>query len=143
MKTIEINEKQLSATAETISVNKAVFMLNLLRYKKQADYQGHADAVPCSGREAYFERYAPTFNEVAAALGVEGIEIFYVGVAAGHLIAPPDERWDDIAIIKYPNFAAFRRVVESPEYHTKAEFHRTAALEDSRLIATTKMELPG
>lgn len=59
------------------------------------------------------------------------------------LVAPPDEQWDDIAIVEYPNFAAFRRVVESSDYKTEATPHRKAALEDWRLIATTRMELPG
>ena len=47
-------------------------MVNLVRYKVKADYGGeHTDLPPCSGREAYFERYVAAFNQVAAALEAE------------------------------------------------------------------------
>ncbi len=142
MRTIEMNSADLSAASEKIPKDEPIFMLNLLRFREQADYGSRVDVAPCSGREAYFQRYVPDFNRVAASCGVDGINIFYVGVAASLLVAPPDEKWDVVAVIEYPNFAAFRRVVESSEYQTEADSHRAAALADWRLIATTKMELP-
>lgn len=142
MRTIEMNKENLSASAAAIPADKPVFMINLVRYREQADYGARADAEPCSGREAYLERYVPAFNKIVADLGVKEINLFYTGAVVGQLVAPPDEKWDAVAVVEYPNFAAFRRVAESSEYQREAEFHRTAALEDSRLIATTKMELP-
>ena len=142
MKTIEMNEENLSAAAAAIPADKPVFMINLVRYREQADYGERADAEPCSGREAYLERYVPAFNKIVADLGVTGISLFYTGAVVSHLVAPSDEKWDTIAVVEYPNFAAFLRVYESSEYQREAEFHRTAALEDSRLLATTKIELP-
>lgn len=117
-------------------------MINLVRYRERADYGERADAAPCSGREAYLERYVPAFGKVVAALGVTKINLFYTGAVAGLLGAPPNEKWDDVVVVEYPNFTAFLRVAESAEYEREADFHRTAALEDSRLIITTKMESP-
>ena len=142
MKTIEMNNEELLAAAAAMPADQPVFMINLVRYREQADYGERADAAPCSGREAYLERYVPAFGKVVADLGVSGINLFYTGAVVGQLVAPPDEQWDDFVFVEYPNFAAFLRVYESSEYKSEAEFHRTAALEDSRLIATTKMESP-
>lgn len=143
MRAIEMNKENLSATAAAMPADKPIFMINLVHYREQADYGERADAEPCSGREAYLERYIPAFSKVVADLGIMEINLFYTGAVVGLLVAPSDEKWDDIAVVEYPNFAAFQRVYESSEYQREAEFHRTAALEDSRLFATTRMELPG
>lgn len=143
MHTIEINSADLSAASERIPKDEPIFMLNLLRFRERADYGGRADAAPCSGREVYFQRYVPDFNRVAAALGIDGINIFYAGEVVSLPVAPPDEKWDVVAVVEYPNFAAFRRLVESSEYISEADSHRAAALADWRLIAATKMKLPG
>ena len=143
MRTTEIDMEAVITAAETIPNKAPVFMLNLLRYKEQADYGEPTSFVPCSGREAYFQRYIPAFNKIASSEGIEGIKIFYVGSVAACLVAPSDEKWDDVAIVEYPDFAAFRRISESSLYTAQADQHRRAALEDWRLIATTKMDLPG
>ena len=143
MRTTKIEKEAVLAAADRIPEDAPVFMLNLLRYKEQADYGEQTNLAPCSGREAYFQRYLPAFNKIASSEGVEGIKVFYVGSVTARLVAPSDEKWDDVAIVEYPNFAAFRRVSESPQYATEADTHRRAALEDWRLIATTKMDLSG
>jgi uncharacterized protein (DUF1330 family) len=142
MDTIEMDniKELLSAAAAAMPADEPIFMINLVRYRERADYGERADAEPCSGSEAYLERYIPAFNKVIADLGVTGINLFYTGAVVGQLIAPADEKWDTVVVVEYPNFAAFRRVAESSEYQGDAEFHRAAALEDSRLFATTKME---
>jgi hypothetical protein len=116
-----------------------IFMLNLLRYRDEAFYETGFDLAPCSGREAYFTRYVPAF---ANATEGYGIEPFWIGKVGSLLIAPPDEVWDDIAIIRYPDFATFRRMADSVEYHRDAEPHRLAALADWRLIASTQISIP-
>ena len=141
MRTTVIDPGAILAAATAIPADQPVFMLNLLRYREQADYGDRTDFAPCSGQEAYFRRYVPAFNQVAAALGVLGIKPFYVGGVLARLVAPPDEPWDNVAVVEYPSFAAFRRVVESPEYHAEASPHRKAALEDWRLIATQQIAL--
>lgn len=82
----------------------------------------------------------PAFAKVTAG---EGITPFWVGQVLAPLVAPPGEHWDDVAIVEYPSFAVFQRMLESPAYRAEAEPHRRAALADWRLIPTAKLELPG
>ena len=139
MRTTEMHPEDVQAAAGVIPEGAPFFMLNLLRYREHADYGDRTDVAPASGREAYHERYVPAFGQVAAEVGAEGIQISWVGVVLARVVGPADERWDEVAIVEYPSFAAFRRVTESPEYEAQAAPHRKAALEDLRLIATAKV----
>jgi len=141
MKSTEIDQNAVLATEKAIPENTLFIMLNLLRFKEQADYGDRKDEKPCSGMEAYIERYVPAFNKVVAAEGTVDIQLTYVGAVNGHVVAPPNEHWDIVALAQYPNFAAFRKVTESPLYKATAEHHRLAALEDLRLIATVKADI--
>lgn len=136
MQTIITDLENILAKGDSFPADTPIFMLNLLRYREFADYGGRTDVEPCSGREAYHQRYAPVTSRIMAA---DGTKVFWVGSVLAHLIAPVDERWDEILLVEYPDFAAFRNLVENSEYQADAVFHRTAALEDSRLIATVKM----
>ena len=140
MATIDMGAGVLAAAAATMPEDRPVVMVNLLRYKDLAGYDGPSDAGPCTGREAYFGRYLPAFARVAAGTP---FRLLYAGNVFAALAAPAGERWDDVAVVEYPSLAAFRRVVESAAYAAEAAPHRRAALEDWRLIATLKMELPG
>jgi uncharacterized protein (DUF1330 family) len=91
---------------------------------------------PTNRAPAYLQRYAPAFTEVAAELGVKGIEVVYVGSVAYTILGPEEPKWDAIALVRYPDFAAMRKVIESPLYLEKAEPHRKAALRAWEFIAT-------
>ena len=136
MRTIDFNPQDILAAAGAIPPDAPVFMLNLLRYRERADYGDRAGVAPCSGREAYHQRYRPAFGRVAEGAGVK---VAWLGGVLARLVGPADESWDDMAIVEYPDFAAFRRVVESPRYQAEAAYHRLAALENWRLIATAKL----
>lgn len=141
MPTTDITPDALdTAAAAGASTGQPIFMVNLLRYNEQANYGDDADSAPCSGREAYFHRYVPAFSEVAEGIG---IKVFWIGNVLAPIVAPADEQWDDVAIVEYPSFDAFRSLVESDAYKAKADPHRVAALADWRLIAAGKMDLPG
>ena len=142
MPTTTMKSAAIDTAGERIPADASVYMLNLLRYHAAAEYADNADRPPCSGREAYFQRYVPAFGEVAADLGL-AIEPVWIGQVLSALVMPADEAWDDVAIVAYPNYAAFRQVVESDDYRRNADPHRVAALADWRLIATAKMDLPG
>ena len=60
-----------------------------------------------------------------------------MGEAHAALIAPPEERWDEVLLVRYPSVAAFVGMLQQHDYQA-ATVHRTAALEDARLIATTE-----
>ncbi len=143
MQTTEINIEAVLEAAEAIPEASPVVMLNLVRYNERADYGGRTDLPACSGQEAYLQRYAPAFNAVAAAEGVTGIQVLYLGSVAAALAAPDGEHWDNIVLVQYPSFAAFRAVTESAKYATDALPHRKAALADWRLIATNQITRPG
>jgi uncharacterized protein (DUF1330 family) len=108
-----------------------VVMINLLRYREQADYGSRADIEPCSGSEAYRRYMKQAFTFVTAVGGT----VVWQGAPRAVLLGPPGERWDLALLVKYPSKAAFLAMVSDPAYQAVAA-HRTAALEDSRLIAT-------
>lgn len=129
MKTINPDMQQLPAILAGLPAATPIVMLNLLRFREVAEYKG----VPAawSGREAY-RRYSeftlPRLAEIGAA-------VIFMGAARGALIAPPDEKWDEVLLVRYPSVDAFMGMLAAPDYF-EATRHRTAALEDSRLIAT-------
>ena len=139
MATIEISLAGVDAAERALAADTPVMMVNLLRYREQAQYDG-GTLPPCSGREAYFQRYVPTF---AAVTQGQGISAEWVGAVHAALVAPGGEAWDDVAIVRYPSVAAFRAMIESDAYRNQAAPHRLAALADWRLLATTPLALPG
>lgn len=143
MEMVEVTAEAVQAAAAAIPEDTPIHMVNLLRYRDHADYGDRTDIEPCSGREAYHQRYVSAFGRIASAEGLDGIEPVWFGAVLAHIVAPPDEQWDDVAIVGYPNFAAFRRIIESPAYQVEAAPHRQAALEDWRLIATAQVTLEG
>lgn len=138
MATTDISREGLDMAAQALA-DAPVLMLNLLRYNEQARYDG-GDWPSCSGREAYLTRYVPAFAEVTQG---QGIAAEWVGTVHAALVSAADEAWDDVAIVRYPSFAAFRTMIESDAYREKADPHRRAALADWRLLATTPMPLTG
>lgn len=139
MKSTEINEEAVLATDKIIPENFPFVMVNLLHFKEQADY-GSRKERSCSGMEAYLERYIPAFTKIAEVEGID-VQINYIGAVNGHIVAPPDEHWDIVALVHYPSFTAFRKIVESAMYKTTAEHHRLASLEDLRTIAMVKADI--
>lgn len=143
MQTVTLNETELTkAFAALPDDDGAVSMLNLLRYRERAEYVGHPEQQPCSGREAY-ARYAKLAFPLVSAVGARPV---FIGICIGHVIAPPSERWDDLLLVEYPTRHAFVDALTSTAYRA-ISFHRTAALQDSRLIAfrggTVSFPMPG
>lgn len=101
-----------------------VVMINLLRYADRA-----SDGSDRTGREAYGD-YGAAVVPMVLALG-GSIEL--MGEVAPSFIAPADEEWDDVVLIRYPNRAAFVGMLASEEYRAVMH-HRTAGLADSRLL---------
>ncbi len=118
MPTTEMTHASLDAAEASVPAGHPVFMVNLLRYNEQARYGAAGDFPPCSGREAYFARYVPAFAEAAGSVGIKPI---WVGNVHAGVVAPAGERWDDVAIVEYPSFDAFRKLIESEAYQAKAD----------------------
>lgn len=138
---LDLTRDALDAVGRAFPPGEPICMLNLLRYRGE-DESGDARQPRQSSREAYFAGYVPAFAEIARALGVVTRPL-WLGSVTGVLVGPGDEGWDDIALVQYPSFAAFRRIIDHPDYLTKAEPHRVAALANWRLLAAAQAELPG
>jgi uncharacterized protein (DUF1330 family) len=59
--------------------------------------------------------------------------VIWRGVPNLTLIGPADERWDLAMVVEYPNVGAMLQMLGDAAYQRTA-VHRTAAVDDSRLI---------
>lgn len=132
MPSIEPSEKQRKKLMADADDETPVVMINLLRYRDRARYPGESDAEPCSGVEAY-RRYGAL---VLPMLGEVGARLLWRGSVKQTVIGPVKEAWDEALLVQYPSRRAFLTMVSRPDY-IQAAVHRSAALSDSRLIATT------
>jgi uncharacterized protein (DUF1330 family) len=107
-----------------------VVMLNMLRFRAQAEYPAGSEHAPCTGRQAY-RRYGEQAVRHVQALGGSAV---WMGEVQGTLIGPAEERWDEVLLVQYPSRKAFLQMISDPDY-LASTVHRTAALSDSRLIA--------
>ncbi|GAB2682400.1 DUF1330 domain-containing protein [Thalassiella azotivora] len=121
----------LQALAGRFDARSPLVMLNLLRFRHEAAYPAGSPHPACSGREAY-ARYARVAGACVAALGGN---VLYAGAAEGAVIAPDGEEWDEVLLVRYPSVGAFLGMLQDEDY-LAATVHRTAALADSRLVAT-------
>ena len=129
MPSINPSREQLAHFAQHMPDETPILMLNLLRYRDAAAYPDDSGHAPCSGREAY-KRYSRTaLNKVQAVGG--SVELLATAHVA--LIAPAEEQWDEVLLVRYPSKSAFLSMLADPEYQA-ATVHRTAALADSRLV---------
>lgn len=128
----EIKLDALDAVERHMPKGKPVYMLNLIRYRETALYENGFDAAPCTGREAYHDRYIPLFRRIAAER--LGSRVF-LGAMLARLAGPTAERWDVVAVNVYADFATFRAIVDTDSYRREAEPHRLAALDGFGLFA--------
>jgi uncharacterized protein (DUF1330 family) len=109
-----------------------VVMLNLLRYRALADYSAAprlAPATPVTGEAAYrlyMEHTMPYLER-------SGGRVLFFGRGGGFLVGPEGERWDAAMLVEQASTAAFLAFASNAEY-LAGTGHRTAALEDSRLL---------
>lgn len=118
-----------------------VVMLNLLRFREVADYSASPELnpeKPISGREAY-QKY---IDHTLPFLKESGGEILFLGEGGNYLIGPINERWDAVMLIQQNSVESFLNFESHGEYQ-KGIGHRTAALEDSRLLPIEEAKEPG
>ncbi|UJR83338.1 DUF1330 domain-containing protein [Sandaracinus amylolyticus] len=90
-----------------------VVMLNLLRFR------------PDGGRERYAE-YVRAFTPFAQKYGAE---LVYVGDGGTALVAEPGQSWDVVLLVRYPDRAAFSKMVADPEYQKVTHLRSNALIE--------------
>ncbi len=114
------------------NITGAVTMLNLLRFRKVADYSAHPELMPdepISGAEAY-QRY---IDYTTPFLAQSGGELIFLGKSGQFLIGPQDEQWDLVMLVRQNSVSDFM-AFSTNEAYLVGMGHRTAALEDSRLL---------
>jgi hypothetical protein len=117
-----------------------VMMLNLLRFRTQADYSAFPDLAPpepISGSAAY-DRYV---RHTMPFLVASGGSVEFFGTGGHNLIGPEDERWDLAMIVRQASVQDLFAFAANGEYLAGIG-HRTAALEDSRLLPIVHRPLP-
>jgi hypothetical protein len=131
---LKLDEKMLDEAGRAIGEGPVV-MVNLLRFREKPDYPSNfAEAMP-DARQGYYQGYVSGFRAACAEVGVTP-EVVYVGARVASVLAGPDDLWDDIAIVRYPSFDDFRRIIATDTYVSQAAPHRLAALADWRFTAT-------
>jgi hypothetical protein len=121
-------------------ISGPVVMLNLLRFREQADYSSFPELAPpspISGSDAYdlYVRHTMPF------LTASGGSVVFYGTGGHNFIGPSDERWDLVMAIRQASVADFFAFASNAEYMAGVG-HRAAALEDSRLIPMVEQPLP-
>ncbi|HEY4357025.1 MAG TPA: hypothetical protein VGN16_14850 [Acidobacteriaceae bacterium] len=115
-----------------------VYMLNLLRFRAVADYSAFPDlapATPISGMKAY-DRYV---EHTLPFLHESGGDVVFYGEGGPFLIGPDHERWDRAMLVRQNSLEDFLAFANHQEY-LKGIGHRSAALDDSRLLPLSAMQ---
>jgi uncharacterized protein (DUF1330 family) len=115
-----------------------VVMLNLLKYRATADYTNLEELKPTkniSGEEAYQLYIESTLPELEKA----GSRIIYFGKSRNFLIGPDSQKWDAVLLVEHESVLKFMAFAQNPDYLKNAG-HRTAALEDSRLLPSNEIK---
>jgi uncharacterized protein (DUF1330 family) len=117
-----------------------VVMLNLLRFRKVADYAASPELAPeqpITGAEAYGRYIAHTMPY----LKESGGDLLFLGDGGAFLIGPPEERWDLAMLVKQASVESFMAFASNPAY-LAGMGHRIAAVEDSRLLPLVPRATP-
>jgi hypothetical protein len=118
----------------------AIVMLNLLRFREIADYSASPELAPqspISGAEAYDRYIAHTLPH----LKESGGDLLFFGDGGSFLIGPEHEHWDRVMLIRQSSVQSFLTFATNAVYLAGLG-HRTAALEDSRLLPLTELAQP-
>ncbi len=131
MGSVNPNSEQIAAMLASANAPGAIHMINLIRYRARAEYPAeHACAREDQSGEQAYQRYMAGTAPFIAKLGAR---VLWAGAPNLTLIGPAEERWNMAFIVEYPSVAAMLSMIGDGDYQ-KIAVHRTAAVEDSRLI---------
>jgi hypothetical protein len=116
----------------------SIVMLNMLRFRQVADYSATPELAPESpiSGAAAFQKY---IKHTLPHLRATGGDILFVGAGGPFLIGPQSERWDMVMLVRQHSADSFLAFASHQDY-LAGTGHRTAALEDSRLLPVTDEE---
>jgi hypothetical protein len=128
---LEPTQKSVRAFV-TRETSGSLVMLNLLRFRKTADYSATPELAPgraISGAAA-FQKY---IDHTLPYLRASGGDLLFLGAGGPFLIGPTTERWDLAMLVRQHSIDSFLAFA-SHEGCLAGLGHRTAAVEDSRLL---------
>jgi uncharacterized protein (DUF1330 family) len=114
-------------------VDEPVVMINLLRYKQNAD----GPNTGATGENAYL-RYATRMREFVES---KGGRFIWAGRIDSQVIGEGGEGFHSAALVEYPSRRAFLAVMGDPHVKEIGE-HRSSGLEMQWLLASTELPLP-
>jgi len=121
-------------------IDGPLVMLNLLRLREIADYRDFpelAPPAPISGRAAY-ERY---IVHTRPFLEATGGALVMVAEGGTFFVGPPEERWDLALLVRQNSVGDFFSFASDAAYLAGVG-HRTAAVEDTRLLPLVDIPPP-
>jgi uncharacterized protein (DUF1330 family) len=121
--------------AETLTKGSSgpVVMVNLLKFKKKAEYKDGRAAAD-DGKTAYNRYGADMLRFVTE----NGGRVLFIGEVKSLVIGEVEDLWDAVALVEYPSSEAFLKIVTAPEVE-KFAIHREAGLEGQLLIQTVQV----
>lgn len=114
------------------NISGEVVMLNLLRFRDVANYSANPELMPSepiTGAEAY-QKY---IDHTLPFLRKSGGDLIFLGKGGKYLIGPQQEQWDLAMLVRQKSLSDFMAFASDKDYLAGLG-HRTAALEDSRLL---------
>ena len=121
-------------------ISGEIVMLNLLRFREVADYSTSPELAPSntiSGAAAY-QRY---IEHTLPFLHASGGELLFLGSGGPFLVGPELEQWDLAMLVRQRSVESFLAFASNVAYLAGLG-HRTAALQDSRLLPLVPMAAP-
>ncbi len=110
-----------------------VWMVNLMRYKDQAEYRDGRDTA-LSGREAD-DAYAPL-----GPLAAVGAQVVFVADVEDQFIGD-EPKWDRIGVVRYPTRASFIAMQRRDDFQ-KAHEHKEAGMAETIVIGCLPLNVP-
>lgn len=117
------------------AIEGSFIMLNLLRFREVADYSQTPELAPgsaISGEKA-FQKY---IEHTLPFLRASGGDLLFIGDGGHFLIGPESERWDKVMLVRQASVETFM-VFNTHKDYLSGIGHRTAAIEDARLLPFT------
>lgn len=115
-----------------------ITMLNLLRFRPMADYS-ELEAIQPEKKISGEEAYKHYMHYTLPLLKKAGSRVLFYGSSRDFLIGPEDEKWDVVLLVEHESVSKFMEFAEDKEY-LKTAGHRTASLEDSRLLPISQFK---
>ncbi len=117
-----------------------IHMLNMIRFRALADYPaGHENAGKAWTGEQAFAEYVRGLLPIIDGLGGS---LVWQGQFECIVTGPAEFEWDRVFIMGFPSAAAFLGLVTNADYKAHVVVHRTAGVEDSRLVRFGGAMLP-